>query len=169
MKASLVLVFVAIALSATLRAHAKDDDLRTLEYQFSTGRQEIGILSKIQSTIEKELTVIDYETFKESPKSGEGVDCLKLSKGRRRDSVTYVCSTTREVFDVMADTYYASLDAKSPVNDVSLSISAVALSCSFRGCGNATHPGRQPCFLVFDGGVYCRHSPYTAEHNCLFP
>lgn len=169
MKAFSTLVLVTVMLLAAPTAGAKDDDLQVLEYQFNLGRGENPeILEAMQEAIEKGLKVAHWDTFK------GGEDCVRLSqgkfeKGERRGRLTYVCSTSDRVYSFMTKVYYGSLDVKSPVNDVAIDVRAAATSCSIGGCAYPQHPGRQPCILVTEqnDGVWCRHSPYTAAHNCV--
>jgi hypothetical protein len=160
MQTSSIPVFIAFAL-VPLPATAKDDALQTLEYAFASGRDDRQTLEKMQSEIEAKLKVVDIEEFK------GGEDCVKLGKkGSKRDTVAYVCSTDKKVYDVMTSVYYSNLDANSPVNDISANVSPTATSCSVGGCKYSGHLHAQPCIYVTDNGVWCRHSPYTSAHNC---
>jgi hypothetical protein len=178
MKRLVSAAFATFSMAVALAGYAKDDDLRSLEYTFSVEKDDdqIAILSKLQEEIEKALKVIDIDDPKEWVKSKEGqyVDCLKFIKGQKPGTARYLCTTSDKVFKVMADEYYKSLDAKSPVNTVSMTATPTAIRCSAsaaQGCKHRDHPNRQPCYFVTAQdpvyGFYCRHTPYTFDHTCF--
>jgi hypothetical protein len=163
MKSLSTLVFIIVAVIA-LPASGKDDALQALEYQFVVGRDDRETLKQIQLEIEQQLKVIDIEDFK------GGVDCMKIGKkGGKRDAATYVCTTEQHVYSVMTSVYYENLDAHSPVNDVSMSVTPTVTSCSSHGCSNSAHPGKQPCVTVTSNGtLWCRDYQFLNSplHNC---
>jgi hypothetical protein len=165
MRTSSTLIFVALALLA-LSAHAKEDALQALKYEFSVGNgEDPQILENMESEIDNKLNPVQLEEFK------GGESCVKLSrKGFKRGTISYVCSTAKDLYQFMASVYFKYLDVHSPVSDISMTVSATATSCSIGGCNFSGHRGAQPCFLVTDflvGGIWCRHTPYTSAHNCI--
>jgi hypothetical protein len=178
MKTLMSVAFAALSMAFALAGNAKDDELRSLEYNFSVekGDDQLAVLGKMQDAIEKALNVVDVDDPKEWAKSKEGeyVDCLKFVKGQKPGTARYLCTTDDKVFNVMAKEYYKSLQANSPVNSTSMTATPTAIRCSIslaQGCKNQGHPNRQPCYFVtaYDPvyGFYCRHTPYTYDHTCF--
>ena len=150
--------------------------MQILKYRFDAGKYENDLLEKLEKEIEQQLTVIpleDEQAWKDK-NGGQLVDCAKVTKGDKPDSVTYVCSTSVKVFNVMTSLYHASLEAHSPVNNIQAAIAPALVECSAaaeKGCRNSGHLHAHRCYYVTSTlpvpGIYCRHSPYTSTHGCF--